>query len=73
MARISRSSVDRLTAQARCPTGAAAQGQRNRLQYLVQAAGPPPVPGGQARYLPGERRPGAFRVSAEETADLQVD
>jgi len=53
--------------------GPAAQGQRDRLQHGLQAAGPAPVPGGQARYLLGERRPGACRVVAEEPAGLQVD
>jgi hypothetical protein len=53
--------------------GAAAQGQRDRLQHGLQAAGPPPVPGGQAWHLLGERRLGAPAVAAEEPADLQLN
>jgi hypothetical protein len=53
--------------------GPAAQGQRDRLQYGLQVAGPPAIPGGQARYLLGERRLGAVRVAAEEPANLQVN
>ncbi len=53
--------------------GPAAQGQRDRLQHGLQAAGPPPVAGGQARHLLGERRLGARGVAAEEPADLQVN
>lgn len=53
--------------------GPAAQGQRDRLQHALQAAGPPAVAGGQARYLLGERRLAAPVVAAEEPADLQVN
>jgi hypothetical protein len=53
--------------------GPAAQGQRDRGQHGLQAAGPPAVAGGQARYLLRERRLGARRVAAEEPAGLQVD
>jgi hypothetical protein len=51
----------------------AAQGQRDGLQHLVQAAGPLSVAGSQARDLLGERHLRAPRVTAEEPADLQVD
>ena len=53
--------------------GAAAQGQRYRLQHYLQAAGPPAVAGGQARHLLGERRLGAAAVTAEEPAGVQVN
>jgi hypothetical protein len=46
---------------------------RARLQHGLQVAGPPPVPGGQARHLLGERRLGAPGAVAEEPADLQVN
>jgi hypothetical protein len=53
--------------------GPSAQGQRDRGQHGLQAAGPPAVAGGQARYLLRERRLGARLVLAEEPAGLQVD
>ena len=53
--------------------GPAAQGHRDCLQDVLQAAGPPAVPGGQARYLLGERGLSASGVAAEESADLQVN
>ena len=50
-----------------------AQGQRDRPQHRLQAAGPPAVPDGQARHLLRERRLGARLVLAEEPASLQVN
>jgi len=53
--------------------GTAAQGQRDRGQHRLQAAGPPSIADGQARHLLRERRLGAPAVAAEEPADLQVN
>jgi hypothetical protein len=52
---------------------AATQGQRDRLQHPVQAAGPPAIPDGQARHLLRERGLHARVVAAEEPAGLQVN
>jgi hypothetical protein len=54
-------------------TGPAAQGQRDRQQHSLQAAGAPPMTRGQARYLLRERGLGAPGVAAEESPDLQVN
>ena len=53
--------------------GPAAQGQRDRLQHSLQAAGPAPVADGQARHLLRERRLGTRGTAAEEPAGLQVN
>ena len=53
--------------------GTATQGQADRLQHGLKAAGPPAVTGAQAGHLLGERGLGARIVAAEEPAGLQVN
>jgi hypothetical protein len=53
--------------------GPAAQGQRDRLQHCLQAASPPAIASGQARYLLGERGLGTRFVAAEEPPGPQVN
>jgi hypothetical protein len=72
-ARISRSSVDRLTGEAsRAPTRPPSA-RAIASSAPGQPGGARGSPAGQGRDLPGEGDGGACVVAAEEPADLQMD